>query len=695
MSSLQRLDVVYIGDFSRPSEAVERTIEEARMNAALGVVTGFIHIAPRTPAAIHPVVLQMARDGTVLTLDGDQLATARLAIIVDPEFVLNSRRDLPLRIIADGILVIADRMIPEDHIAFKRERLREIFGDVVTWTATTYDVLSDLRRQGVSTSGTLWEAYGCQPGNPDLQRLVPGARPIVGTVVPASGGAQWPEREEDFARIFDAGRYFIRVHAAALPPALAGTALLTTPDERSQIQFVAGLQAFLYYPPARPAELPMLAIGTCLANEVPVLLPPHLRDAIGKGPRYVDIRDVPDMLAREVRRARAESVTGFDPLEAHQRRLQFWCGGTIAAHVPAAPAPKRVMLFPSNGEGLGHVNRLLSVATRLPEDVEAVFVSLSQAVSLMEETGFRSEMIVSHRYAGLEESAAYPWMEEELEDAIGRYRPDVFVFDGGNPYAFMTNVIGRQRTLRTVWMRRGMWQADQDNSAVLRKRRFFDLVIEPRDIASEFDRGASALDRDGVTLVDPILLLDDAEILGRQEAREELGLDQNRLAVLLQLGVGNRSDLTGTQGQVLAHLREMPDVQIVNLHPPISRFPPLPTKGVRNVTGYPACRYLKAFDFAVSAAGYNSFHELAQCGMPTVFAIRMQRDLDDQLGRARYAEMAGWGRVVEDRNIAELPSILRSLQDPAVRESMRFNARRMTISNGASEAAELIAEFAR
>jgi hypothetical protein len=694
MSSFQTFDVVYFGDYTRSGDGNDRSLEEARMNFELGIATGFVHVGSKGASGrISEGVLQAARTGVIATLDPDELVLAKLAIITDPELVLNSRCDLPLRIIADRVLAIADRGISADHLEFKRERLREIFGDTVIWTATTYDVLSDLRSQGLRTTGTIWESYGHQPVNLDLTRHSTGSRPIMGTVVP-QGQQHWPEREADIARIWDTRRYVVRVLGPSLPPSLVEAATLTTPGERSQVQFVAGLNAFLYYPSGRPTELPMLAIGTCLANEIPVLLPPELRPVVGSGPRYVAASHVEEMLRREIGPERADSATGFDPLEAHQRRLQLWSGGTSPCRVRRR-SPRRAMLFPSNGEGLGHVNRLISVASRLPDDVEPVFVSLSQAVGLIEGAGFRAEMIVSHRYAGLDEAAAYPWMEEELADAIRRYRPDVFVFDGGNPYGFMTNVVGRERSMRNVWMRRGMWQADQDNSAVLRKRRFFDVVIEPRDIAGTLDRGASRHDRDGVSMVDPILLLDDDELLSREAAREQLGLNQTELAVLVQLGVGNRTDLSVTQDQVLSHLQAIPGAQIVNLHAPISRFPALPIKGVRNISGFPVSRYLRAFDFAVSAAGYNSFHELAQSGTPTVFAIRMVKDLDDQLARARHAEMAGWGLVVEDNNISELPAMLRSLTDPAVRESMRFNARRSTIGNGAADAAELIAELAR
>jgi hypothetical protein len=73
----------------------------------------------------------------------------------------------------------------------------------------------------------------------------------------------------------------------------------------------------------------------------------------------------------------------------------------------------------------------------------------------------------------------------------------------------------------------------------------------------------------------------------------------------------------------------------------------------------------------------------------------MTKELDDQMARARHAESLGWAFAVEDKTMAELPDAFRSLADPSVRSAMKFNAERQTIANGAGQAAELIAEYAR
>ena len=61
---------------------------------------------------------------------------------------------------------------------------------------------------------------------------------------------------------------------------------------------------------------------------------------------------------------------------------------------------------------------------------------------------------------------------------------------------------------------------------------------------------------------------------------------------------------------------------------------------------YPMSRYFAAFDLAVSAAGYNAYHELIRFGVPALY-VPMPRQTDDQAARARYAEQAGIGLAAD------------------------------------------------
>src|SRR5690606_29969076 len=84
-----------------------------------------------------------------------------------------------------------------------------------------------------------------------------------------------------------------------------------------------------------------------------------------------------------------------------------------------------------------------------------------------------------------------------------------------------------------VWVRRGMWKPGA-NLHALRKRRMFDAVLEPGDLAAEADRGATAAAAD-VVRVPPVTLLECVDRVPKEQARAELGLDQDRPVALVTL----------------------------------------------------------------------------------------------------------------------------------------------------------------
>jgi UDP-N-acetylglucosamine:LPS N-acetylglucosamine transferase len=104
-------------------------------------------------------------------------------------------------------------------------------------------------------------------------------------------------------------------------------------------------------------------------------------------------------------------------------------------------------------------------------------------------------------------------------------------------------------------------------------------------------------------------------------------------------------------------------------------------------------RHYRAFDFVVSAAGYNAFHELIRFAVPALF-VPMRRELDDQAARARHAEHAGLALACEGPGSDRLESLLDEMLEPGRRERMAARARNLAIANGAEEAARLLSRLA-
>ena len=227
----------------------------------------------------------------------------------------------------------------------------------------------------------------------------------------------------------------------------------------------------------------------------------------------------------------------------------------------------------------------------------------------------------------------------------------------------------------------------------LERARYFDAVLEPRDLAERYERGGTAYHGEHRRPVEPILLLDQDELLDRAAARAELGLDPDRPAFLIQLGSRNNYDYGELFEIAHAHLRQRYDVQLAVAEWLIAEAAPdLPAGAIRLQT-YPLCRYFRAFDGAISAVGYNSFHELIHHGLPAIFVPNEHPSMDDQLMRALFAARRGLGWCVRTAEPYRVRAAIDRLMDPAERAAIRERCRARAPGNGAAAAAALVEEM--
>jgi UDP:flavonoid glycosyltransferase YjiC (YdhE family) len=336
----------------------------------------------------------------------------------------------------------------------------------------------------------------------------------------------------------------------------------------------------------------------------------------------------------------------------------------------------------------------MAVARRLPAPVDAVFVTMSHGMPLVTREGYAAEYIPSAASLDADVRMWHRYLKQRMDALIDHYRPDVLVFDGVSLYRGLLDSWRAHDRCTRVWLRRAMWRA----GAVVPAEHVdvFDLILEPTDIAAANDTGATTTtDCTQVRRVDPIVHLDERELLPRAAARAALGLDRDRPTALLSLGAGNINNTSAIVKRITATLRERADVQPVMLRAPISvQRRSATSDGILVRSVYPVSRYLRAFDVAFAAAGYNSFHELIAFGVPTVFVPNEHAIVDDQAARATFAEWAGAALAVSEWSTDELARRVAAVLNPHVQAHLAAQCRRVFPGNGAADAAELLAKLA-
>jgi UDP:flavonoid glycosyltransferase YjiC (YdhE family) len=383
----------------------------------------------------------------------------------------------------------------------------------------------------------------------------------------------------------------------------------------------------------------------------------------------------------------AETVLRTDTPVAERVLAALGLSRPVVAEVTGAP----VLFVSSNGTGMGHLTRLMAMARRHGPGVRPVFASMSQAVPVVATEGFGWEYVPSRESLGIGVRRWNLLMEERFAGILARERPAALVFDGTYPYDAVLAAARAVPGLRLVWSRRGMWKPGGDTDQLARAPRF-DLIVEPGDLAASQDRGSTAPRTDAVR-VDPITLLDASDLLSREEAAAQLGVDPARPVALVTLGAGNNRDLTDDLGLFLTRLAKEPDVQVVLTRPVIAtKLGPVAAQ-VKAVSIYPISRYVRAVDFAVSAAGYNSFHEFMQLAVPTAFVPNGSMPLDDQHARSRWAAAQGAAIDLPVVTAQAVDDAVGTLVDDGRRAARAARGRELARPTGAGPAMARIEEL--
>lgn len=350
----------------------------------------------------------------------------------------------------------------------------------------------------------------------------------------------------------------------------------------------------------------------------------------------------------------------------------------------------------SNGVGLGHLARQLAVSQRMGPHWRPLFLTMSYAAALASQGGYPTLFIPHHHALGTEPDNWNPQLELELELLIRHAPPAALVYDATAVYGGLIETMARHRDIFAVWMRRPMWREIHRKFLALSHR--FDAVIEPGELADELDAGPTKEYQHEVHRVPPVLMLAPEGRLEREQARRELALPGDAIVVALQLGSGTNFDMPPVREAAIAALLRHPDVVVLDLRSPVRstgghEIASQPQHRIIDL--FPAFRHSRAFDAAVCAPGYNTFHENILGGIPTLFVPNEADEMDQQLSRARWSEQRGMALLLrrDDHLTGAEPSIERLL-DSVERQRMTARCNEIVWTNGADAIVRFIEEHA-
>lgn len=361
----------------------------------------------------------------------------------------------------------------------------------------------------------------------------------------------------------------------------------------------------------------------------------------------------------------------------------------------SGPAPGRIVFMPTNGVGLGHAQRCALIAGALGTGVAPAFAAFPSCLRLLRSHGFDVMPLVGrsqlHAQSHEHDLANYLRLRALTEGAR------TLVFDGGYVFDSVYRTV-LERDVSGVWIRRGLWQAGQDNSVALDREKAFERVIVPSEAFEELNAAYSRGDH--LHSVGPVVQQVALSPTARSDLRDRLadryGHRFERLVVSL-LGAGVAADRSMQIQALCGTLERRSDTLHLVVAWPTATLEPawFGWRNSRVVRTQHAAVLALAADLAITAAGYNSFHEALYNRVAAIFIPQTGAFMDDQRARARAAQDRNLAAMVEANELMTLERLVNRHLDNGEAEAMRARLAAATLPEpGTAEAARLIEETA-
>ena len=353
-----------------------------------------------------------------------------------------------------------------------------------------------------------------------------------------------------------------------------------------------------------------------------------------------------------------------------------------------------IILATSNGIGMGHLTRASAIATELKSFANPIIISMAAGVvEVPKIAGVRFEYIPGRDRKWMGRFAWDAYLRDRIVALIDETGAKIVSFDGVVPYPGIIAIKSIRPDVKLVWVRRGFWQKSSRSYLLSLQSKMMDLIITPGDFGQSYDKGPT-VNRGDDRLVKPISIFDARTALGKTAARSLLGIDQNRPAVLVQLGVGE-ADLNAKMSAALSGLVDWPNLQVVLTKEPIdANGNQLAPAGldIKIIRHFPLANVLAAFDAAICAAGYNSVHEELAAKIPTVFIPNI-RGTDNQAARAAWAADNKMALSVDQSDLKQITATVAELALQSLRDNLASNCEKLPAVTGAKEVSKIFEEL--
>jgi len=367
----------------------------------------------------------------------------------------------------------------------------------------------------------------------------------------------------------------------------------------------------------------------------------------------------------------------------------------IADKIPLHITAPRILFYAVNGLGLGHVTRLMAIATairRIRPQTQFLFLTTSEADNVIYAQGFPSVKLPSRSAiarTGLRPRVFNKLTHAVVTNTVAAFNPAIMIVDtfpAGASQELLPTLSWEMRRAFVFRAQQPERMADSFFQAALSA---YDLCLVPHVEGSETLQIPESVEQ---KWTGDVFIRSKEDALDRAAARARLGLPADGKVLYVSFGGGGDDEITSALTTTLEAASDLDWTIAVAVAPLQSiQSDASPCNRVVRIRHYPMAECFNAFDGAVSAGGYNTVAELLHFGVPSII-IPFPRGLDDQFGRV--SGLANKGAILPgELNAEKLRAQLVKLSTPAVATSLSRISQALVPHNGATAAAEAILEL--
>lgn len=280
---------------------------------------------------------------------------------------------------------------------------------------------------------------------------------------------------------------------------------------------------------------------------------------------------------------------------------------------------------------------------------EILFLTSSDASDSLADAGFAAFKIPSKTVARKTELNKLEYRrlaKHFVWNTLGIFKPDLLVVDTFPAGSFDELFQVLDGPFRSSFVYRNVCGQYAERPTFRSALQMYDQLVAPHG-KHESQGGGFASHADNLKFSGEVIQFEHEDLLPRDVARKQLGIPDEKKLVYLSAGGGGDPNAQAQLHSLAECLSGQPEIHMLVGAGPLYRGQRFAGPNITWFDGPSIAQYFGALNAAVSAAGYNTFHELIFARVPTAFYAQ-EKVADDQADRIRWGVDAGACRLIPD-----------------------------------------------